>query len=642
MRPYLSVACLLVAIGFGKTAISHAQVRDVVVAPPGTATVEGTVVTDDAEQHPIHRATVTLVSGALGMPQSVVTDDAGSFVFTGVAAGNYNIDASKPPYVQAFYGAKRPGALSTGIPVAVLEHAQVKGIVIRLPRGAVITGALHYSDGRPASGVLVQISSIDVVNGTRREAPDTRGVPTDDRGIYRLYGLAAGNYIVMARPGQAFSALTGGDSTRQVSPEEIRWAQDAVAAASGTPGSSSPGPPPARGRGISYAPVYYPGSPDAANAALVTVGAGDERSGIDFEIAPVPTATVSGVVLGLDGTPSAGASIGLVPVSNASDLLSQIVGRLAGRPSQDGTFSLAGVTPGRYRLTARAKPPSAPDAKDAEDPMTMATALLTGGGSVGATLWGEEEVEVSGQDVSGLTIRLQNGLSVSGRVVVDTTGPAPDLTQMRVALGTTPAGSSPSDLAMSMMTAVGVTAAKDGTFRIAGLTPDRYRVTSGPAGLRSLVAMVQPGAADSSPGDLTLKSAMWQGQDLADVALDLKAGVDVSGLVVTLTDRRTQVSGTVRDSAGRPTPNFPIVAFSTNRAMWFAGSRRVQQARVLSDGKFTITGLPAGEYYVAALTDINLNELYEPSFLDSIVGAALKITLADGEKKTQDLKLAGG
>jgi hypothetical protein len=63
---------------------------------------------------------------------------------------------------------------------------------------------------------------------------------------------------------------------------------------------------------------------------------------------------------------------------------------------------------------------------------------------------------------------------------------------------------------------------------------------------------------------------------------------------------------------------------------------------VLSDGTFTITGLPAGEYYLAALTDVNMNELYEPSFLDSIVAASLKVTLADGEKKSQDLKLAGG
>jgi hypothetical protein len=62
----------------------------------------------------------------------------------------------------------------------------------------------------------------------------------------------------------------------------------------------------------------------------------------------------------------------------------------------------------------------------------------------------------------------------------------------------------------------------------------------------------------------------------------------------------------------------------------------------LSDGRFTITGLPAGEYYIAALTDLNASEMYEPSFLASIVPAAITVTLGDGEKKVQDLKLAGG
>ena len=636
-----SLAVVVSALWALPSAAAIAQVRDAVVAPPGTATIEGTVVTDDADHRPIHRATVTIMAGSLGMPTSVVTDDNGAFVFTGVAPGNYTVEADKPSYVPTFYGAKHSGGFTLGVPVAVLDHQHVSGLVLRLPRGGVITGALRYTDGRAASGVMVQISSVDTLNGVRREGPDMRSAMTDDRGVYRAFGLASGDYIVMARPSQIFAGLTGGGDTRQVSPEEIQWAQQALAGASAS-GASPMGPAPPPGRTIAYAPVYYPGSADASTAAVVRVGAAEERAGIDFTIAPVPTAVVTGQVIGLDGAPATGASVGLTPVSNSTDLISAIVGRLGGRPTQDGAFTLSGVTPGRYRVTARAKPPSADKNKD-DDPMAMAAALLQGGGS-GATLWGEQEIVVDGQDVSGLTIRLQNGLSLSGRVVVDTTGPAPDLTHLRVSLATTPTGTSPQDMAMAMMTGVSAAVNADGTFTIPGLTPDRYRVAAGSAesGLRNLIAMVQPSAADPAPGGLTLRSAMWQGQDAADVPIDVRPGADVSGIVVTLSDRQTQVSGTVRDGAGRPTPNFPIVAFSTNRALWFANSRRVQQARVLSDGRFTITGLPAGEYYIAALTDLNLNELYDPAFLDAIVSASLKVTIADGEKKTQDLKLAGG
>lgn len=643
-RRNLSFLVLLVACGVAPLAAVRAQVRDAVVpaTPPGAATIEGTVVTDDADRRPVHRATVTIVSGALGMPQSVVTDDAGAFTFTGVAAGNYTVQVTKPAYVPVLYGAKRAGELSRGVPVAVLDRQRVTGIVLRLPRGSVITGALRYTDGRPASGINVQLTSSETVSGERRQGLDIRGATTDDRGIYRVFGLPAGDYVVVARPGQVLSALTGGGDTRQVSPEEIQWAQQAIASAPGaaaTPLGAAPPP----GRAVAFAPVYYPGTADASNAAVVSVGVGEERSGIDFTVAPVPTATVSGQVIGLDGAPASGSSVAIAPVGGSSDVVSAIVGRLGGRPSVDGSFSMTGVTPGRYRLMARAVPASAQRPKDVQDPMLMASALMQGGGNA-ATLWGEQEVVVDGQDLSGLTIRLQNGLSISGRVVVESAGAPTDVTHIHVSLGTTPTGNSPQDLAMSMMMGASATVAADGTFTIGGLTPDRYRVmaTTSEGGIRNLIAMVQPGAADPAAGGLSLKSAVWQGQDAADVPIDLKAGADVSGVVVTLSDRQTQINGTVRDGAGRPTPNFPIVAFSTNHAHWFAGSRRVQQARVLSDGKFTITGLPAGEYFIAALTDLNASEMYDSTFLDSIVSAAIKVTLTDGEKKTQDLKLAGG
>ena len=115
----------------------------------------------------------------------------------------------------------------------------------------------------------------------------------------------------------------------------------------------------------------------------------------------------------------------------------------------------------------------------------------------------------------------------------------------------------------------------------------------------------------------------------------------MAGLVVTLTDRPTEISGIVKDAAGRPAPGFPIIVFSTDRNNWTTGSRRVLQARPSSDGQYRLVGLPAGEYYVAAVTDIDPTQLYDPAFLQQLTASSFKITLADGEKKTQDLKLGG-
>ena len=120
-----------------------------------------------------------------------------------------------------------------------------------------------------------------------------------------------------------------------------------------------------------------------------------------------------------------------------------------------------------------------------------------------------------------------------------------------------------------------------------------------------------------------------------------KPGVDVSNVVVTFTDKPSELSGTVFDGLGRVTPNFPIVVFSTDQAYWTPSSRHVQTARPSSDGQFKVTGLPAGEYYVCAVTAVDRTEVYDPAFLEQLVAVSFKITIADGQKLKQDLRLGG-
>jgi hypothetical protein len=641
---FLAALVLLpAAVGRPPSAAVLAQSRDAAVTPRSSAVVEGHVVTDDPEHRPVHRAVVTLASGSFAVPQSVVTDDAGAFVFTAVAAGNYTLQATKPAYVPTFYGAKRAGS-GPGVPVAIVEHQHMTGLVLRMPHGSVVTGTLRYASGRPASGVDVVATPVEVVNGERRPTMDVKDATADDRGVYRVFGLAAGDYVVMARPRAFMPGPFGSTDTRQVTAGEIQWAQQAVAPAQRSTPQPALGLPPAPGPTVAYSPVYYPGTPDAANAAVIKIGVGEERSGLDFVLTAMSTAKISGLVLGTDGGPATGASVTISPVQpDATDVFGSITSRIPGRPSPDGTFTLNGVTPGHYRITARAVPPAAnsrPDARGA-DPLRIAQLAAFGGTpDAAATLWGQEEVTVDGHDIDGVSIRLQPGLTVSGKVVFETST-APDLTQVRISVGTNAKGSALGDVMTALLGGSSSGIDSDGTFSIKGLTPDRYRLNASTGGLRALAAMVQPGA-DSAPGTLFLKTATWNGRDVVDAPFDLRPGVDASGMVVTLTDRPTVLSGTVRDGAGRATPNYPIVVFSTDRAAWFTGSRRIQQAHVASDGRFTITGLPAGEYFVAALTDLNANELYEPAFLESITASSLRITLLDGEKKTQDLKLAGG
>lgn len=633
------LAGVLMAVGlFAAVPVAgHQQPRETARGEAGTASLTGTVVTGEATPRPVARAVVTVASGSSTVPEALSTDEAGRFAFAGLTPGTYYLIVTKPGYVETAYGATHVG-MGPGVPLALVAGQSLSGLTIDLPHGAVLTGAIRFASGLPDSTAMVEVTRIDLVNGHRQPSPDVKTVNTDDRGVYRVFGLAPGSYLIQSK-GTREAALFGAFEVRQVSPDEVRWAEQAVVASSApaAPGAATPAPP--ASRPTAYAPVYYPGTADRASAALVTVGLAEERTGLDFVMTAVPTAFVSGRVIGLDGGPPTGATVTLNRLDAAApDLPPAAPPASAGVVLPDGSFRLGGVTPGHYRLAVRATPPAANGDAAAPTPRPM---IMFPGDANGATLWGREEVTVDGQDLDGITVRLQPGLSVSGRVVFETATP-PDLSRVRVMLGTTAAGTSPGDMVARLMGGSSSGVSADGTFSIVGLTPDRYRIAATTGGIRSLAALIQPGLVAPTPDAVVLKSALWHGVDLADVPLDLKPGIDATGIVLTFTDKPTTLRGTVRDATGRPTPNFPIVVFATDRAAWFAGSRRVVEAHVASDGQFTIQGLPAGEYYVAALTDVNATEPSDPAFLEAVVPSALRLKIADGEQKVQDLKLAGG
>ena len=137
-----------------------------------------------------------LASGELQFPQTVVTDDAGRFVFASLAAGNYSLVATKPGYVSATYGAKRPGR-GTGVPIAVLEGQRVTDISLKMLHGGVITGTVRSVTGQPVPNLGVQVYQVDSFGGARHLSMAAPGnTVTDDRGIYRAFGLAPGDYVV--------------------------------------------------------------------------------------------------------------------------------------------------------------------------------------------------------------------------------------------------------------------------------------------------------------------------------------------------------------------------------------------------------------------------------------------------------------
>jgi hypothetical protein len=124
-----------------------------------------------------------------------------------------------------------------------------------------------------------------------------------------------------------------------------------------------------------------------------------------------------------------------------------------------------------------------------------------------------------------------------------------------------------------------------------------------------------------------------------DAPLEVRSGDDLAGLVVTLTDRTTWLLGTLQDASGRVTSDFTVVVFPFDAAYWLPQARRIQAARPSTDGHYGFRGLPPGEYRVAVVPDVEPGQWYDPNWLRQVLPSAVPITLGDGERRTQDLRV---
>ena len=573
----------------------------------GVASLSGVVVAAGAAGPPIRGAYVTVTRLDSASRLSVVSDDEGRFSFAGLPAGRYMVSASKPAFLTTTLGSDRIG--QPGTPLVLEAGDQVVDIRLALARGGVLAGTVRDMTGTPAANVEVLVAAAGTVGvglATVRpllESDDlfaTRTVLTDDRGGYRIYGLPPGEYLIAALPGSE-SAPLGGDA----------------AAPAGRTGLASGGPSrPHHG----YAPAYFPGTPLADDATRVRVGAGEERTGLDFLFDLVPTASVSGLVSGVDGRPLS--TVSLLPVGPPLPISSAMP--RASRVTAEGQFEFQNVRPGRYLLRV-------------SEVQTVTKGVIAGGGPA----WAQTEVVVNGADVAGLSLVLQTAMSFSGRVRLDQPDagvPNAELPPVRILMqragtgggaATSPSVSGPA-LALLGDTSSprSVVSAADGSFRIPIILPGTFSLTASPP---------------AALAGWWLASATAGGRELLDMPLDFGTALgSIDDAVLTLTKRRTELTGRLQTPAGLPATDYSVIVFSADRAHWFPGARRTRAVRPASDGTFSVAQLPAGRYLVAAVTDVIDGEWQRASFLEQLAAFAVPVDVRAGETVRQDLQIAAG
>jgi hypothetical protein len=294
----------------------------------------------------------------------------------------------------------------------------------------------------------------------------------------------------------------------------------------------------------------------------------------------------------------------------------------------DGAFRIDGVPPGDYvmRIERAPRPPSSGSSLTIQAGSGMMVSnrsirqSFLPAVSAEPTLWAEQPITVARTDITGLNVSLRQGVRVSGRFQFAGTmsrRPSPDqIVDLPIVIEAVSRRSTRS----LQRVVVGAS----GQFMSIGVPAGHYFIR--------VIGTPLPGWA--------LSSITFEGRDVADTPIELTA-TDITGVVVSFTNRPTELSGTVHEQTGAPDGDATVLVFPTDVAMWRnygQNPRRLQGLRASRDGAFVIRGLPAGEYHVAAVSGDPPVDWREPEYLERVARGSRRVRLADSEQVTQDVQ----
>lgn len=372
-----------------------------------STSITGRVVNDSGKPMPGARVSVFGV-GRQTVRRMVITDDTGRYVADGLPRGSYGVSAQANGYV------------FTPDPGEPAQHRTGETVNLTLRKGAVITGRVTNSFGQPVVAVPINATLVRNNRGVASSGFPGTVVYTDDRGVYRLFGLHAGTYVVAAGMRTSGTLLT------------TAYADDS--------------------------PTYYPSS-TRDTASEVTVEFGVEASGIDIRYRGDAGYAISGTIIGASvGDLSGAPIIVLLYRSSTGAVEGQSYVQQRGG---DLSFAAYGVPDGDYYLTARR------GADQSDD------------GAVSKRI----PVKVRGGDVTGIAISLIPNGSIAGRLTLDVSTlnlkcervrpPAVEETLLSIQSDEAESASEPSRGRSS-----GAVADSNGDFLFRGLMPGRYRFES--------------------------------------------------------------------------------------------------------------------------------------------------------------------
>jgi len=283
-------------------------------------------------------------------------DADGRYQFTGLPSGRFQVKVS----ARAFISAENDLDRELGRTITLDDGETREKVDFALVRGGVITGRIFDAEGRSPIAHPVHLFRVEPDGGlTNVDGNDGYDfIRTDDRGIYRAYGLRPGNYVISAGDSNYFDRLSG-----------IR----------------------------KYQRTFHPDARTEKQARVIKLNAGEEKTDIDVKLSTGGKSyeATGRVVDGETGKLVANASI------SCSKVIQDQNNQEAGDGAYDqtdaaGKFRMAGLTPGRYIVR------------------------LLGNWEMGVEYYAEGQFfEIADENANGIEIKATSGGVLSGVAIIE-------------------------------------------------------------------------------------------------------------------------------------------------------------------------------------------------------------------------------
>src|SRR6266566_3102798 len=524
LRPLLVWLLLFLPLSIGTIAEAQDDERNTV---PRTGTLTGRVINENGQPVP-HASIFVTAPMALPQPRITLTDDAGNFEVSGLDALIYNVGASSPSYITM---PREPESLPAFYRIG-------DSVTINLLKGGVITGMVTAPTGSPVVQAGVRAILIRDANGKApvgSRFPAER--PTDDRGIYRIYGLSPGTYLVSTGGGGPYGYSTNAYDTD--------------------------------------APTYAPSS-TRDTAMEIFVRAGEETTGVDVRYRGQAGHSVSGVVIG-----PATANSFSPPNINLTQIINGVpqTSAFSFQSSSEKGFAFYGIADGDYDVIAQSF--LGQGESTASEPRRIS---LTGRDVSGIELVLKGLASISGH------------VTLESSIASECKNKKRPLYSETLLIAHRSEKNTPKDQVVLPNNFMQNSPDKSGDFVLRNLSAGQFNLNVKFFArywyLRSIAREV------SSAQSATGRAASTRRQtDAARSGIDLKFGERISGLTVTLTEGAASLRGALKLAAGESVPTRLYLQLVPAEKEAAEDVLRFFAIAVNADGTFAANNLPPGRYW---------------------------------------------